>query len=101
LPTGRQFLNDRDIEIAEDSERNRARNRRRRHHQVMWIGSKLAETGALRDAEFVLLVDDDQAELAELNVFLDKRLRTDDQIDIARPQIGERLLAFALRQSAG
>ena len=52
---------------------------------------------ALQDAEAMLLVDDDQAELLEPHVALDQRVRADDQVHGARFDLRE--LAPARRRA--
>ena len=86
LPAGRQLADQRDVQVAEDRQRDRARNGRRRHHQVVRIGPQLANAGALMHAELVLLVDDHQPQPGELHALLHQRLRADHQVDLARLQ---------------
>ena len=42
----------------------------------------LLERRALRDAEAVLLVRDDEAEMREVHIILDQRVRADDDVDL-------------------
>ena len=49
----------------------------------------------VRDAETLLLVDDEQAEIPELHVLREQPVRADDDFDLAGLQILERLLLFA------
>ena len=80
-----------DGEVAVHGERERARDRRRRHVQHVRRAS-LRERLALLDAEAVLLVDDGDGEVAQLDALLDQRVRADDDVgDTARG------CAFALR----
>ena len=60
----RQFVDDRDVQIAVDGHGERARDGRGRHHEHVGVEAALAQGRALQDAEAVLLVDDDEAELA-------------------------------------
>ena len=60
----RQLVDDRDIQFAVDCQTQRAGDRRRRHHEQMRVTALSNELLALRHAELVLLVDDDQAEVA-------------------------------------
>jgi hypothetical protein len=56
------------LQVAEDGHRHRARDRRRGHHQHVRRLAGLGPQGvALLDAEPVLLVDHDQAEVGELD----------------------------------
>ena len=57
----RHLVNHRDIQIAIKRQAQRARNRRGRHHQQMRIIALAQKILALRDAEFVLLVNDHQS----------------------------------------
>ena len=49
----------------------------------MHFGAQLLEPFLMRDAEMLLLVDDDQPEILELDVFAEKRMGADDDIDTA------------------
>ena len=57
----------------------------------MHLGAQLLELLLVGDAEMLLLVDDDQAEILELDGLAEKRMRADDDIDLA---LGEALLGF-------
>jgi len=69
------------------SERERARDRSGRHDEdVRALASgKLArrEHGALRHAEAVLLVDDDEAQALERHGALEQGVRADDEVRLA------------------
>ena len=53
-------------------------------------GQALAlKDAALTHAELVLLVDDDQAEVGELDILLDQGLSADGQVDFPFGQIAE------------
>ena len=58
----RQMRDDGDIEVAVNREAQRARDGRGGHHQQVRVVALAQEPLALRDAELVLLVNDDQAE---------------------------------------
>ena len=66
--SGRQFVDHRHVEIGVSGHRQRARNRRRGQHELMRHAVAAAALVAQREplvhAETVLLVDDDEAELA-------------------------------------
>ena len=47
-------------------------------------GASLCERLALLDAEAVLLVDDGDREVAEVDAFLDERMRADDDVRLQR-----------------
>ena len=49
------------------------------------------------DAEALLLVDDQQPEVAELHVLRQQAVRADDDLDLARREVLERLLLLGLR----
>ena len=49
----------------------------------------LLSDAPLLHAELVLLVDDDQAEVGELDVLLDQRLRADGEVDLSVGQVLE------------
>ena len=71
------------IHVAEERKHERARDRRRRHHQHV-DGLALARQGKpLVDAEAVLLVDDRKREVVELDLVLKQRMRADQNVDFA------------------
>ena len=55
----------------------------RRQRQDVDLGAELLEPLLVRDAEALLLVDDDQAEVAELDVLRQQPVRADDEVDRA------------------
>ena len=61
----------------------------------------VGERGALLDAEAVLLVDHDQAEVEELDLLLEQRVGADDDAGLAGGQPGQRLGALGLGHRAG
>ncbi len=78
-PAGRQFGQRGDLEVPEHRHRDRARDRRRRHdEQVRRLRRLVAQRVALFDAEAVLLVDDDEAQVGELHLVLDQRVGAHD-----------------------
>ena len=87
LTAPRQLPQRRRLQVAVDGERNRARDRRRGHHQQMrrdaafCLGAQLIP---LLDAEPVLLVDHHHAELMELDRFLNQRMGADDDARLGR-----------------
>ena len=81
LAVGRRQRELRDLEVAVDGQRERARDRRR--GQVEDVRAPpLDERRALRDAEAVLLVDDRDREVAEVDLLLDQRVRADDDLRV-------------------
>ena len=76
-------------EVAVDGQRERARDRRRRHVQDV-RRAPLGERLALLDAEAVLLVDDRDGEVGELDVALDQRVRADRDLRLAARDRGAR-----------
>ncbi len=91
---GRQLVEHRDVEVAVDRHRRRARDRRRGHHQHVGVVALAPQRGALLDAEAVLLVDHGHAELGERDALGDQRVRADDDVDLASGETGADLLAF-------
>lgn len=75
----------------------RARDRRRGEGQDMDVGLELLQPFLVDDAEALLLVDDDKAEILELDRFRDDGVRADDDIDRPGGQAVARLLRFACR----
>ena len=49
----------------------------------MDVGLQLLQPLLVLDAEMLLLVDDQQAEIAELDALAEKRMGADDDVDIA------------------
>ena len=60
--------------------------------QHMHLGAQLLEPLLVRDAEMLLLVDDQQAEVLELDRLAEQRVGADDDVDRA---VGEALLDLA------
>ena len=59
------FIEDGDIEVSVDGHGEGARDGGGGHDEDVWEGAVGDECGALDDAEFMLLVDDDEAEVSE------------------------------------
>src|ERR1700688_2326703 len=80
---GRQFVDDGDIEITVESERERARNGCGGQHQdvrrVPVNQGFIHETFALQHAKAVLFVDGDEAEAGEFDFVFDESVSADDQ----------------------
>ena len=58
----------------------------------MDVGLELLQLFLLRDAEMLLLVDDQQAEMGEAHVLGEQRVGADDDVD---PAVGQLLLDLA------
>src|SRR5215470_6564112 len=97
----RHLVDDRDFEVAVNGHRQAARDRRGRHYQDVRVDAAPSKLGALQHAEAMLLVDYGEAELSELHRVLNQRVRSDDQVDVARSD-GVLNLALLFRlQTAG
>ena len=88
-PVDRRGGDDRHVAHAGERELQRARDRRRGQRQHVDLGAHLLELFFVGDAEMLLLVDDDEAEVLELDGLAKKRMGADDDIDGA---FGEPLL---------
>ncbi len=82
-----------DRHLAPLREQQRARDRRRGHHQHVGPLALAAEQEPLIDAEPVLLVDDGQREVAILDRLLEQRMRADHDGDAAAREPGEHVAA--------
>ena len=72
----------------------RARNRRRAHGEHVDVVLELLQPLLVAHAEALLFVDDQQAEIAELDVFREQAMRADGNVDFAGRQILETGLRF-------
>ena len=79
---GRRRLDDRQVADARQRHLERARDRRRRQRQDVDVDAHLAQLLLLRDAEAVLLVDDQQPEVLEPDVLREQAVRPDDDVDL-------------------
>ena len=82
-PIFRRRLDRRHVADADERHVQRARDRRRRQRQDVDLAAQLLEALLVRDAEALLLVDDDQAEVLERDVLLEEPVRADDDVDRA------------------
>ena len=74
-----------DISRTPDSAKlQRARDRRRGQRQHMHVLAQLLQALLVLHAEMLLLVDDQQAEIGELDALGEQRVGADDDIDVAR-----------------
>ena len=103
LAARRQLVDHRHVQIAVERHRQRSRNRGGGHHEHM--GSRLRilapQPCPLLDAETVLLVDHDEAEITETDSVLDQRMRSDQYVDLAREQAFGEFRALLLLRRAG
>ena len=88
--------NDREIAHAGQRQLQRARDRRGAQRQHVHLGAQLLQPFLVADAKVLFLVDDQQAEIPELDRLAEQRVGADDDVDIA---IGQPLLD--LRQFLG
>ena len=78
-PPARRLLGQpRDVEIAIGGHHQGARDRRGAHQQGVGVAALCRERQALLDAKAVLLVDDDEREIAEFDIGLQQRVGPDD-----------------------
>ena len=91
-----------DAEFAQPRHRHlqRARDRRCGERQHMDVGLELFQPLLVDDAETLFLVDDDEAEIFELDRFGDHRMGADDNVDMAACEAVARLLRFGGRDEA-
>ena len=75
----------------------RARDRRGRHGQHVHGLAHLLQSLLVRDAEALLFVDDDQAQIGEFHVLADQAMRADEDVDFALGQPFHGLLLLAGR----
>jgi len=87
LPAGRELVDGAHVKVREIRQSERARDGGGGHDEVMGGVAFGFENGALANAEAMLLVDDDQAEVGEFDVFLNQRLRADGEVDGAVRQL--------------
>ena len=87
-------LEDRHLTDAGDRHLERARDRRGGHRQDVHVGAQGLERLLVLDAEALLLVDDDEAELLERNGAGQQRVGADHQVNLARGQPRLDLLGF-------
>ena len=80
---------DRHFAHAGERQLQRARDRRRGQRQHVHLGAQLLELLLVGDAEMLLLVDDDEAEVLELDRLAEERVGADDDVDLA---VGDALL---------
>ena len=82
-PVDRRRGDQREFAHAGHRELQRARNRRRRQREHMHLGAQLLQALLMADAEMLLLVDDDEAEILEDDALAENGVRADQNIDAA------------------
>ena len=101
----RQLVDGGNVQVRVVAHRQRARDRRGRHHQQMRFLPGLLhlcpQRQPLGDAETMLLIDDGQAQIPELDLLLDHGVRADHQRCLAAGDQREHLGAFLLFLAAG
>ena len=90
-PLGRR-LDDRDVAQTRERHVERARDRRRGEREHVDLEPQRAEQLLLGDAEALLLVEDDEAELLRDHVAGEDAVRPDEDVDLAGGEVGEHLL---------
>jgi len=94
--TGRQLINYRRVEVGVGGHRQRARNRRRRHNELVRVAmlgnAFFAQCNSLMNAETMLFVNNDKRELVKFDALLKQCMRADDELCTA---IGDRLKRLA------
>src|SRR6266545_3586344 len=73
------MVHHRDVEVAVERQAERARDRRRGHHEQVWITPFAHQLLALRHAELVLFVNDHKAEVIRSERAFDQRVRADEE----------------------
>ena len=99
VTVGRRGIDDAEIARAHQRELEGARDGRRGHGERVDVDLELTQTFFDGHAEFLLFVDDEQAEIFELDGFPDEFVRTNEDIDIPLGEIFEQ--GFRLRRGAG
>ena len=90
----RRLLDGRHVADAGEGHVERARNGRGREREHVDIAAELLDVLLVADAEALLLVDDEQAELLELHALLQQLVRADDEIALAGADGLERFAVF-------
>ena len=101
LPAGGLFPELGNVHVAEIGEHQRARDRRRGHHQHVDGVAFPGERQALVHAEAMLLVDDREAEIAKFDVVLEQRMGADQDVDVAKSKPFEHRRPLAAALAAG
>ena len=97
LPPRRLLVEARHVHVAVAGEQQRARDRRRRHHQKLGAapGSFRLQREPLMHAEPMLLVDHHKSEVAERDGLLEQRVRADENVDATFCERGKDLFPLS------
>ena len=87
--------------MPEQREMQRARDRRRGHRQHIDFLPQPFQPFLVLDAETLLLVDNDQAEIFEVDIGADEPMRADDDVDAALRQPLDDALSARRRCGSG
>ena len=99
-PVDRRRRDDGKIAYARHGELQRSRDRRRRERQHMDLGAQVLQPLLVLDAEVLLLVDDDEAEVLEVDALAEHGVRADDDVDLAGGETGARRLQIGAADHA-
>ena len=94
-------LDDRDVAHAREREVERAGNRRRAEREHVDLEPQRFEELLLRDAEALLLVEDHEAELLRDHVAAEDPVRADQDVHLARAEVGQDPLRLLRRHETG
>ena len=100
LAIRRRRLDHRQIANPQHRHMQRARNRRRGQRQHVDQLAHLLHLLFVGDAEAMLLIDDQQAQLGELHILREQAMRADDDIDLAAPDVVDYGLVLLRRAEA-
>ncbi len=102
---GRQFVDRRHVQVCIGGHRQRARDRRGGHHQLMRHAARrralVAQCQPLVHAEAVLFVDDGQRQVMEHHRLLHQRMRAHHHLRVAGGDLGQHALARLAGDLAG
>ncbi len=101
LPVSRWGLDERDVAQTAHGHVEGARDRRRGHGDHIDFGAQLFELLLLGDAETLLLVEDDQAEIAETDIGAQESVGADHDVDSTLSEFLEGLLGLTGRDEPG
>ena len=101
LAAGRLLAQLRDVHVAEVSQHQRARDRRRGQHQHVDRLALARKREALVHAEAVLLVDDRERQVMKLDFVLEQRMGADQQVEVAGNESCQDFAAFLAALAAG
>jgi hypothetical protein len=104
LPTGWFLTQFGNVHVTEIGESQRARDRGRRHHEHVDRVTFLGQRKPLMNAKSMLFIDDCQPKILERNLFLEQRVRSCEQIEVAGGKPIEKLrpltATFSTREEA-